>query len=104
MCPSAISKKYLSNRTFLVRKINFEYEICEKIHYFNTWIYVVPQTTGIKQFEKFYSVVPKANLTELILPFKSEFENFTIKNSKNSTASVQNFEDLNNAGCYNKLI
>ena len=120
-----------------LRIINLENEIWEKIHYFNTWIYVVPQTTelkvicskGIKELllydsgvitlnndcyaftpftqifpnqigfdERFYSVVPKANLTEFISPFKSELESFILKNSKNPTTSVKNFEDLNNAG------
>ena len=120
-----------------LRIIDLTTEIWEKIHYFNTWIYVVPKPTELKitcpetikeiplentgvvtlnsechaftpsiqlfpnqvEFhEEFHSIIPKANLSSIMAPFKSKLAKFVSKNLEVPIISVQNFEDLNKAG------
>ena len=121
-----------------IKIIQLESEIWEKIHFFNTWVYVVPNPTdlkvicpnGTKEYliensgaislnsecwaltpsiqlypqpikfsEKYLSVVPKANLPSIVIPFKEKIEKYIKReNDNNFVTSVQNFNDLNSAG------
>ena len=129
-----------SNCDIRITKLGIE--IWKKLHYFNTWIYVIPDSTYLKIIcpngtteypiqssgtitlssecwaltpsmqlypeqigfhEKYHSIIPKANISSIIAPFKSELEKFG-NNEGKLKSSVNNFENLNTAGISVQLI
>ena len=132
-----LSKQAMNINDCDLRVINLQNEIWEKLHHFNTWVYIAPNDTELRiicpnetleipinntgmltlnsdcwaatpsvqlfpsptQFkERFYSIIPKLNMTEVLAPYKTEITNYIKNNRETLSNSVQNFNDLRETG------